>query len=56
MTGEIVYYARIALAEKAITDAGYVRDNQRHLWISPDGKTAKVMREAPGKFFVQWGK
>lgn len=55
MTEPTVYYPRIALAEKAITDAGYVRDNQRHIWVNSNtNKTAKVMREAPGKFYVQW--
>lgn len=50
---EETYYDTIASAEKAITDAGYVRDNQRHIWVKGD-KTAKVMREAPGKFYVLW--
>lgn len=59
MTEERVYHTGVAAAEKAITDAGYVRDNQRHIWVNPAGKTAKVMREEPGKFwpkfYVQWG-
>jgi hypothetical protein len=52
---EKVYYPRIAQAEQAITDAGYVRDSQKHVWVNRDtGKTAKVVREEPGKFYIQW--
>lgn len=51
----MIYYPTIALAEKAITDAGYRRDNQRSIWVNDTGKTAKVLREEPGKFYVQWG-
>lgn len=54
MAEERIYYPRIAQAEQAIIDAGYVRDKQRHVWVRADGKTAKVMREEPGKFYVQW--
>ncbi len=51
----MMYYPTIALAEKAITDAGYQRNAQRAIWVQPGtGKTAKVMREAPGKFYVEW--
>lgn len=50
----MTYYPTIALAEKAITDAGYARDNSRHIWVNGN-KTAKVMREMPsGKFYVLW--
>jgi hypothetical protein len=50
----MTYYETIALAEKAITDAGYVRDSQRHIWVNGN-KTAKVMREGPSyKFYVLW--
>jgi hypothetical protein len=50
----MIYYSTIAFAEKAITDAGYVRDNSRHLWVS-GSKTAKVMREGPPyRFYVLW--
>lgn len=50
-------YATIAQAEKAITDAGYRRDAQRHIWVQ-DGKTAKVVRTGDKnnlQFSVQWG-
>lgn len=53
MATERVYYDRVAKAEKAITDAGYTRDNQRHVWVSGT-KTAKVMREEPDKFYIEW--
>lgn len=50
-------YATIALAEKAITDAGYQRDAQRHIWASGNN-TAKVVRTVDWlnnfKFSVQW--
>jgi hypothetical protein len=52
----MTYYPTVALAEKAIVDAGYVRDNQRHVWTN-NGKTAKVMRERDElawKFYVAW--
>ena len=49
-----VYYPRIAQAEQAITDAGYVRDSRRHVWVNMAGKTARVIREEPGKFFIAW--
>jgi hypothetical protein len=49
-----VYYETIALAEKAITDAGYVRNGQKHIWVN-GSKTAKVVREGPPwKFYVLW--
>lgn len=54
MAEERIYYARIALAEQVIQDAGYVRDSKRHVWVNSAGKTAKVVREEPGKFYVQW--
>jgi hypothetical protein len=50
----MIYYDTIALAEKAITDAGFTRDTQRHIWVN-GSKTAKVMREGPPyKFYVLW--
>jgi hypothetical protein len=54
VTDFVVYYPRIAQAEQAILDAGYVRNNQRSVWVNPERKTAKVMREEPGKFYIQW--
>jgi hypothetical protein len=52
---ETVYYPTIARAEQAIIDAGFKRDPQRALWVHPGtGKTAKVMRDASGKFYVNW--
>lgn len=50
----MIYYLSVALAEQAIIDAGYKRDPQRAMWVNAAGKTAKVMREASGKFYVQW--
>jgi hypothetical protein len=51
---DTIYYGTVALAEKAITDAGYVRDKQKHIWVKGD-RTAKVMREGPPyKFYVLW--
>lgn len=48
-------YGTIAEAEKAITDAGYVRDQQRHIWVHPGTqKTAKVVRADNSQFFVEW--
>jgi len=53
-------YPTIAAAEKAITDAGYIRDSQRHIWVN-GAKTAKVVRtpkmpwENNLQFSVQWG-
>lgn len=47
-------YATIAAAEKAITDAGYVRDSQRHIWVHPGTqKTCKVVRTEKLQFIVQ---
>lgn len=47
-------YATIAEAEAVITNAGYVRDQQRHIWVQPDtGKTCKVVRTDNLRFFVQ---
>jgi hypothetical protein len=54
MTADRVYYDRIAKAEQAIIDAGYMRDSQRHQWVNWKGQTTKVMREEPGKFYVEW--
>lgn len=50
-----IFYPTIALAEKAITDAGYVRNKEKAMWTL-DRKTAKVAREDgnPPKFFVKW--
>lgn len=50
---ERVYFDRIVKAEKAIADADFTRDVQRHIWVNGN-KTAKVMREEPGKFYVEW--
>lgn len=48
-------YATIALAEAAITAAGYVRDAQRHIWVSGT-KTAKVVRTPDNlQFRIEWG-
>lgn len=46
-------YATIAEAEKAITDAGYVRDAQRHIWVN-GVKTAKVVRANNSQFSIEW--
>lgn len=48
-------FATIAEAEKAITDAGYRRDSQRHVWVSPiSNTTVKVVRDnATMKFYLQ---
>lgn len=55
MADEIVYYPRIVQAEQAIQALGYVRDSQRHVWVLPGtNKTAKVLRETPGNFYVKW--
>jgi hypothetical protein len=57
---EQIYYTSIAAAEKAIMDAGYMRDNYRHIWAKAEGKTAKVVRDDTrmeaglDKFYVQW--
>lgn len=53
MAQEREYFDRIAKAEKVITDAGYTRDQTRHIWVL-DHKTAKVVREEPGKFYIEW--
>lgn len=50
----MLYYPTVALAEQAIINAGYRRDAQRALWVNAQGKTAKVVREVPGKFYVEW--
>ena len=50
----MTYFATIALAEQAIIDAGYIRDRNRAAWVNATGKIARVMREAPGKFYIQW--
>lgn len=54
MTEPVTFYPTIAMAEKAIIDAGYVRKSQRSIWVSSEGKTAKVVRDVNGKFHVQW--
>lgn len=49
-------YATIAEAEKAITDAGYIRDAAQHIWVQRDsGKKCKVVRGGENnlRFFVQ---
>lgn len=53
-TDSVIYYATVAQAEQAILDAGYARNAQRALWVNAAGKTAKVMREEPNKFYVAW--
>lgn len=50
----MVFYPTIAAAEQAILNAGYSRDVSRALWVNPAGKTAKVVRDENGKFYVSW--
>lgn len=53
MTEPVIFYPRIAEAEQAIIDAGFRRDVQKQRWVNGT-KSAKVMREAPGKFYIEW--
>lgn len=49
-------YPTIAAAEGVIMAAGYVRDQQRHIWVQPGtGKTAKVERTDDLQFSIKWG-
>lgn len=52
MNASTQQYDRIAQAEQALKDAGFVRNDKMGCWLGPDSKRAKVMRDDATKNFI----